>query len=100
MYCTHPGLCLERGVGVDEQLLKVGLEPLAGLRGRLHGIGTAAEVVVAGSRGVAGTVALATGLDPDKGVGEFEAGVGGGADAESGTCVKEQLAFDFTLHGE
>ncbi len=78
------GDSLESRVGVGEQLLEVGLEPLASLGGGLEGIGEAAVVVVAGSAGVAGAVALATGLDPDEGIEEAVAGVGGRARTEAG----------------
>ncbi len=75
---------LESRVGVGEQLDKVGLEPLASLGSGLEGIRQAAVVVVAGGAGIAGTVTLATGLDPGKGVEEGVAGVGAGANAEAG----------------
>lgn len=75
---------LESRVSVLEQLLKVSLEPLASLRGRLESIRETAVEVIAGSGGVGGTVGLATGLDPDEGVGDGGAGVGGGAGAEAG----------------
>lgn len=39
-------------------------------------------VVVASRAGVGSTVTLSTGLDPDEGVSERVAGVGGGADTE------------------
>jgi hypothetical protein len=83
---TNPSISnrLERRVGVGEQLLEVGLEPLAGLGGGLEGIRQAAVVVVAGSGGVAGAVALTTGLDPDEGVEQVVAGFGRGAPAEAG----------------
>jgi hypothetical protein len=41
-------------------------------------------VVVAGGAGVAGAVGLATGLDPDEGVQELVARLGGRADTEAG----------------
>ena len=75
---------LESRVGVGQELLKVGLEPGASLRSRLEGIGKAAVEVVAGGAGVAGTIALATGLDPDESVEEGVAGVGRRAGAEAG----------------
>ena len=40
--------------------------------------------IVARSSGVGSSVALSAGLDPDEGVLEGVAGVGGGADAEAG----------------
>ena len=43
-----------------------------------------AEAVVAGGRGVGGTVGLATGLDPDEGVGLRGASGARGADTETG----------------
>lgn len=75
---------LESGVSVLEQLLKVSLEPLTSLRGRLEGIRETAVVVIAGSRGVAGTIGLTTGLDPDEGISQRGASVGGRADTETG----------------
>lgn len=77
------GRLVERRVGVGEELDKVGLEPLASLRGRLEGIRQAAVGVVADGTGVAGAVALTTGLDPDKGVEQVVAGVGRRAQAEA-----------------
>jgi hypothetical protein len=74
---------LESRVGVDEELLEVSLEPATGLRGGLESIRVTAVRVVAGGGGVRGTVALATGLDPDPGI---EERVGGGrawADTET-----------------
>jgi hypothetical protein len=76
---------LELRAGVLEQHLEVGLVPLAGLGSGLVGIGLAAERIVADGTGVAGAVGLATGLDPDEGVGELEASIGSGAAAEAGT---------------
>jgi len=81
--CLGPG-SLEGRVGVGEELLEVGLEPLASLGSGLEGIRQAAVVVVAGSRGVAGAVALATGLDPDEGIKKVVAGVGSRAGTEAG----------------
>ena len=75
----------ERGVGVVEKHLKVGLVPGTGLGRGLEGIGLAAERVVAVSAGVAGAVGLATGLNPDEGIGELGAGVSRGADTEAST---------------
>ena len=65
-------------------MLEVGLEPSTSLRSRLEGIGKAAVEVVAGGAGVAGTIALATGLDPNEGIEEGMAGVGRRASAEAG----------------
>lgn len=75
---------LEGRVGVLEKLLKVGLEPRTGLGGGLEGVVLAAVVVVADGRGVRGAVALAAGLDPDEGVDERRARVGGRPRAEAG----------------
>ncbi|RYP80617.1 hypothetical protein DL769_002362 [Monosporascus sp. CRB-8-3] len=74
---------LERGVGVLEQHLEVGLVPLAGLGRGLEGVGLAAEGVVAGGAGVGGAVGLAAGLAPDEGVGERGARAGRRAHAEA-----------------
>ena len=74
----------ERGVGVGEQLLKVSLEPLTGLGGGLQGGGETAVEVVAGGAGVAGTVTLTTGLDPDEGVEPVITGVSGRSGTETG----------------
>lgn len=75
---------LKGRVGILEQHLKVGLVPGTGLGRGLEGVGQAAEGVVAGGRRVAGAVRLASGLAPDKGVGELEARRRRGADAEAG----------------
>lgn len=75
---------LESRVSVLKQLLKVSLEPLASLRSRLEGIGKTAVEIVANSRSVAGTIGLTARLDPDKGVSQRGASVGGGADTEAG----------------
>ncbi len=74
---------LESRVGVGQELLEVGLEPGASLRSRLESIRQTAVVVVAGGAGVAGAIALATGLDPDEGIEEGVAGVGGRANTEA-----------------
>lgn len=57
-------------VCVGEELLEVSLEPGTGLWGGLESIRETAVVVVAWRGGVGGTVALATWLDPDKGIDE------------------------------
>lgn len=75
---------LERGLGILEQHLEVGLVPLTGLGRGLEGIGLAAEGVVARGARVAGAVGLAAGLAPDEGVGELEARGRGRAHAEAG----------------
>jgi len=80
----RPRWRLESGVGVVDEVLEVGLVPLAGLGRGLESIRLAAEAVVAGGRAVAGAVGLATGLDPDESVGELGTGVGRGADTEAG----------------
>lgn len=75
---------LELGLGVLEQHLEVGLVPGTSLGRGLEGVVLAAEAVVPGGGRVAGSVGLATGLDPDEGIGKLVAGVGRGADTESG----------------
>ncbi len=89
---------LESRVGVGQELLKVGLEPLASLRSRLESIRKATVVVVAGGAGVAGAIALATGLDPDEGVEEVMAGVGGRANTEAG-ALSTMLDVDCEREG-
>lgn len=74
----------ECGVGVGDEHLEVCLEPGAGLGSGLLGVRETAVGVVAGARGVRGTVALASGLDPDDGVDERRAGVGRRAGTEAG----------------
>ena len=74
----------ESRVGVGQELLKVGLEPGASLRSRLESIRKAAVEVVTGGAGVAGTITLATGLDPNESVEEGMAGVGRRPSAEAG----------------
>lgn len=76
---------LKTGVGIRQQLLKVRLEPRAGLGGRRKRIRVAAVGVVAYARAVGCTVALSARLDPDEGVLERVAGVGRGADTEART---------------
>ena len=75
---------LEGRVGVGKELLEVGLEPLAGLGGRLQGIRPAAVEVVASRGGVASAIALTAGLDPDKGIEQVMARVGRRASTEAG----------------
>jgi len=41
-------------------------------------------MIITSGRGVAGTIAFTTGLDPDKGISELGSSVGGGAGAEAG----------------
>lgn len=89
VFCLTPTgskVCLEGRVGVVDEVLKVSLVPLAGLGRGLVGIRLAAEAVVADGGAVAGTVRLATGLDPHESVGELEASVSSGADTETGTA--------------
>lgn len=73
----------EGWVGVDEQLLEVGLEPLTGFWGRLESIGLSAVGVVSDGRGVGGTVTLTTWLDPDISVKERISGWSIWAETES-----------------
>lgn len=75
-------LCQSR-VCVGEQLLKVGLEPSTGLRSGLKSVRETAVKVVAARRGVGSSVALATGLDPDKGINEIVTSAGGRPDTET-----------------
>jgi len=75
----------ESWAGIDEQLLEVSLEPSTSLRGRTERIGHAAVSVVSHGRGVGGTVALATWLDPDVGVEESVGRDGVWADTETGS---------------
>lgn len=74
---------LEAWVGVDEQLLEVGLEPSSSLGGRLEGIAVSAVGVVARRGGVRGTVTLTTGLDPDESVLKSITSVGGEGGTEA-----------------
>lgn len=76
-------ISLESRVGVGQELLEVGLEPGTGLGGGLQGVGLPAVEVVPGGALVAGAVRLTAGLDPDEGVLELKARVGGGAEAET-----------------
>lgn len=73
---------LERGVRVGQELLKVCLEPGTRLRSRLKGIGLAAVEVVPRRAGVAGSIALASGLDPHEGILQLETCVGRGPEAK------------------
>lgn len=75
------------------------LEPRAGLGGGLERVGEAAVVVVAGGGGVAGAVALAAGLDPNEGVLEGVAGVGGEGLAEAGAHEVAPVAPGLLLRG-
>lgn len=75
---------LESGLGVLDEHLEVGLVPGTSLGRGLVGVVLAAEAVVPGGGRVAGSVGLTTGLDPDEGIGKIVAGVGRGADTESG----------------
>lgn len=75
--------CLESRVGVPEQHLKVSLEPGASLRSGLEGVRVTAVSIVTSGAGVAGAIALSTRLDPDDGVDERVAGVGGRAHAKA-----------------
>lgn len=74
---------LESRVGVGQELREVRLEPGAGLGGGLEGVGLPAVEVVPGGGLVAGAVRLAAGLDPDEGILNVEARVGGGAQPET-----------------
>ena len=76
---------LERRLRVLQQRLEVRLVPRPGLGAGLEGIVLPAERVVAHGGGVAGTVALAAGLDPDERVDLARARAGGRACAEAGT---------------
>lgn len=82
---TSQPTSLESRVGIGQELLEVGLEPRAGLGGRLEGVGLPAVEVVPGGALVAGAVRLAAGLDPDEGILDLEARVGGGAETEAGS---------------
>lgn len=75
---------LESRVGVLEQHLKVSLEPGASLRSGLECIRVATVSIVTSSAGVAGAITLSTRLDPNDGVDERVAGVGGWAHAKAG----------------
>jgi hypothetical protein len=75
---------LKSRLSVLEQHLEVGLVPLASLGGGLERIRLTTVRVVAVSRGIAGTIRLATGLDPDKGVDEGVASGGRRAHTEAG----------------
>lgn len=92
LYVQSPGLIvtvtvsrpsLESRVGVGQKLREVRLEPGAGLGGGLEGVGLPAVEVVPGGGRVAGAIRLAAGLDPDEGILNVEASVGGGAEAET-----------------
>lgn len=52
---------LESGVGVVQELLEVGLEPLTSLWGGLERIGQTTVAVVADGSGVGSTIRLTTG---------------------------------------
>lgn len=75
----------ESRVGVGQELLEVRLEPGTGLRGGLERVGLAAVEIVTGGTLVAGAVRLAAGLDPDEGILELQARVGGGAETKTGS---------------
>lgn len=77
----------ERWVGVDEQLLEVGLEPRTGFRSGLEGIGFTAETVVSGGGGVGSTVTLTTWLDPDESVEESVTSVSAWAGTETSSLL-------------
>lgn len=64
-------------------LVKTHLEPGSGLRSRLQGITVSTVGIVAGRGSVRGTVTFTTGLDPDEGILESIAGIGGRADTET-----------------
>ena len=74
---------LKGRVSILQELRKVSLEPRSCLWRGLKGIREATVVVVSGCRGVRSTVALSTGLDPDKSILESIASVGRGADTEA-----------------
>jgi hypothetical protein len=82
---TSQPIRLESRVGVGQELLEVRLEPGACLRSGLEGVGLPAVEVVPGGALVAGAVRLAARLDPDEGILELEARVGGGAEAKTGS---------------
>jgi len=90
---------LESRVSVLKQLHKVVLEPGTRLGGRLERIGQTAVSVVAGGRGIRGTIALAAGLDPGPGVEERVVGDGGRADAEAGADDVAPVAPGLLLGG-
>jgi len=92
--------CLESGLGVLDEVLKVGLVPLTGLGRGVVGIRVTAEAVVADGRGVAGAVRLATGLDPDEGIGKLGAGGGSRADTEAGSLDVAPVAPFLTETGD
>jgi hypothetical protein len=73
----------ESWVGVDEQLLEVGLEPGTGFRSGLEGCGGTAVGVITDSGGIGSTVALTTWLDPDEGIEESVTSVGAWAGTET-----------------
>jgi hypothetical protein len=81
----NPKTNLQRRVRVPNQVDEVLLEPLASLRCRLVRIRKTARRVVAGSRGVGGTVRLASRLDPDNGINEVRASVSRRAGTEAST---------------
>ena len=75
---------LERRIGVDEQLLKVSLEPSPRLRSRLQRILKSAMRVISVGRGIAGPIGLAAGLHPDDRVDVLVARVAAGPHSEPG----------------
>lgn len=84
LHITNSCSCLESRFGVFQEHLKVSLIPLSSLRRGLVCVRLATERVVAGRAGVAGTVRLTTGLDPDEGIGESRPSVGRGTDTKAG----------------
>ncbi len=78
-------LSTEGGLGVLEQHLKVGLVPGTSLRSRLESIIVTTERIVSVGSGIASTVRLSTGLDPDESIDEGVTGASRGSDTEPGS---------------
>jgi hypothetical protein len=76
-------LSSQSGVGILEQLLEVSLEPSAGFRSWLQGIGIAAVGIVSGRRRVRSAVRFTARLDPDDGIDQWVASVRGRAGTEA-----------------